>query len=328
MTALAIARDLGLAGRPDEVVSGADLAEMDETATVSALSRARVFARVAPAQKLRLVRAAQKAGHFVAVTGDGVNDAPAPRAADIGIAMGRSGTDVAREASELVISDDNFASIVGGIEEGRVAYDNIRKVVYLLISTGAAEVLLVLATLLLGLPLPLLPTQILWLNLVTNGIQGVALAFEPSEGDVMRRLPRTPREPMFNSLMVQRTVLAGAVMAGVSTAAFAWFHGAGWSDDAARNAVLLLMVLFELVHIGNCRSETASAFSLSPLRNPLLLFGTAGAFGIHLVAMYLPVLQSVLQTAPVSLAEWAMLLLLSLTVLVAMEVDKRLRRRS
>jgi magnesium-transporting ATPase (P-type) len=327
VTALAIARDLGLASEPGEVVAGGDLERMSPQELRAAVDRVRVFARVAPRQKLDIVDASRAAGHFVAVTGDGVNDAPAPRAAHIGVAMGRSGTDVAREAAELVISDDNFATIVAGIEEGRVAYDNVRKVIYLLISGGAAEVLLLGGAVLAGLPLPLLPVQLLWLNLVTDGIQGVALAFEPSEGDVLRRAPRPPGEPIFNRLMIERTLVAAAVMAGVGFAAFAWALAAGWGEASARNALLLLMVLFENVHVGNSRSETKSAFALSPLRSPVVLLGALGALLVHVLAMLTPLGQRVLETEPVDASTWIVLLGLSLTVLLAIEADKWVWRR-
>ncbi|HUE83312.1 MAG TPA: HAD-IC family P-type ATPase [Pyrinomonadaceae bacterium] len=208
-TALAIARDLGFATTSDQVVTGADLVGRSRDYLENIISEVRVFARVAPRQKLEIVEAAIISGHFVAVTGDGVNDAPALRAANIGVAMGKSGTDVAREAAELVISDDNFATIVAGVEEGRIAYDNIRKVIYLLVSTGAAEVMMIGMTIVSNLPLPLLPVQLLWLNLVTNGIQDVALAFEPGEGDVLSRKPRPPRERIFNRLMIERTINSG-----------------------------------------------------------------------------------------------------------------------
>jgi magnesium-transporting ATPase (P-type) len=327
VTALAIARELGFASRPEQVVTGADLARAGPDGLRDLVRESRVFARTAPHQKLRIVQAAQAAGHFVAVTGDGVNDAPALRAADIGVAMGKEGTDVAREAAELVISDDNFATIVAGVEEGRVAYDNVRKVIYLLISTGAAEVLLVILTLMAGLPLPLLPVQLLWLNLVTNGIQDIALAFEPNEGDVLRRRPRAPGERIIDRVMLERTVVGALGMGCVSFAAFWWAIRAGWSEAAARNAVLLLMVLFENFHVWNCRSETRYAVRMSPLRSPVLFAGTLAAFLVHLAAMYVPLGQRVLRTEPVGAGSWAALVGLGATILVIMEIDKAARAR-
>jgi Ca2+-transporting ATPase len=322
VTALAIARELGMANRADEVTTGSELEGLSPEELRRVVEKTRVFARVVPRQKLEIVEAARAAGHFVAVTGDGVNDAPALRKANIGVAMGRGGTDVAREASELVISDDNFATIVAGIEEGRVAYDNVRKVIYLLISTGAAEVALVGLAVAFGLPLPLTAVQLLWLNLVTNGIQDVALAFEPGEGDTLRRPPRSPREPIFNRLMIERTLIAAAVMGVVGFAAFYGMIASGWTEAAARNSLLLLMVLFENVHIGNCRSETKSALTLSPLRSPLLLFGAIGALLVHVAAMHVGFLQGVLETAPVDWRHWAVLFSLALTIFVAMEIHK------
>ncbi|MCI0461226.1 MAG: HAD-IC family P-type ATPase [Gemmataceae bacterium] len=321
-TALAIARDLGLATRPDEVVPGRELEGKSAGELEESIRRARVFARVAPRQKLELVEAARRAGHYVAVTGDGVNDAPALRAANIGVAMGKGGTDVAREAAELVISDDNFATIVAGVEEGRVAYDNVRKVIYLLISTGVAEVLLVGLAVATGLPLPLLPVQLLWLNLVTNGIQDVALAFEPSEGGVLDRKPRPPHESVFDRLMIERTVVGAAVMGLLGWCAFVWMLQAGWGETSARNGLLLLLVLFESIHIGNCRSETKSALVLSPLRSPILLTGAVTALAVHVAAMHLPWTQGLLRIEPVDLLTWVGLLGLALTVFVALEIHK------
>ncbi len=326
VTALAIARDLGMANSETQVMTGGEIRGKTTEELAEIIGRIRVFARVAPRQKLEIVDAARSAGHFVAVTGDGVNDAPALRASNIGVAMGKSGTDVAREAGELVISDDNFATIVAGVEEGRVAYDNIRKVIYLLISTGAAELVLMALAVGTGTPyLPLLPVQILWLNLVTNGIQDVALAFEPNEGGVLKRKPRPPKERIFNQLMIERTVIAALVMGIVGFLTFRWFLPAGATDAqvaSARNSLLLLMVLFENIHIGNCRSETKSALVMSPLRSPILLAGAVTAFAIHFAAMHTSFGQSLLGAEPVAIKQWGILFLLSLTILPVMELHK------
>lgn len=327
ITALAIARDLGLAEEESQVATGPELLDATPEQLAGAVRGVRVFARVAPRQKLQIVEAARRAGHFVAVTGDGANDAPALRAANVGVAMGKGGTDVAREAAELVISDDNFATIVAGVEEGRIAYDNIRKVIYLLISTGAAELLMVVLTVASGLPLPLLPVQLLWLNIVTNGAQDVAMAFEPGEGDALRRRPRPPREPIFDRLMVERLVIATAVMGGLGFAAFYWMIERGWSEGAARNVLLLLMVLFENFHVGNCRSETKSAFRFSPLRSPVLLSGVLVAFALHVVAMHVSPLRAVLDTGPVSHVTWVAVVGLALTIVPAIEIHKWLWAR-
>ncbi len=321
-TALAIARDLGLASTPADVTTGAELAGLSESALAARIEDTRVFARVSPEQKLDIVNAARSAGHYVAVTGDGVNDAPALRQANIGIAMGEMGTDVARDAADLVLSDDNFATIVAGIEQGRVAYDNIRKIIYLLVSTGAAEVVLVLLALAAGLPLPLTPVQILWLNLVTNGIQDVALAFEPKERDVLARSPRSPTERIFDRLMTERTAVAAAVMGVLGFVVFVWLLDSGLSETAVRNQVLLLMVLFEIVNIGNARSETVSLTRLAPWDSPILLAGTALAFLVHLLAMYVPPAQAVLETAPVQPGRWLLLSGVALGVALAIELHK------
>ena len=321
-TALAIARDLGLASEQEDVVTGADLLEAEPTRVTELVLRAKVFARVSPRQKLQIVEAARAAGHYVAVTGDGVNDAPALKAANIGVAMGRGGTDVAREAAELVITDDHYATIIHGIEEGRIAYDNVRKVIYLLISTGAAEVVLVALAIGFGLPLPLLPAQLLWLNLVTNGIQDVALAFEKGEEGVLARPPRPPQESIFNRLMIERTLVAGVTMGCIGFVTFQWMLDHGWSEAAARNHLLLLMVLFENVHIFNSRSELVSAFRISPLKSPILMIGAAFAFIVHVSMLYLPWGQLLLETEPVSLASWGLLIICSMSILIVMELHK------
>ncbi len=328
-TAFAIARELDLAHVPGQVVTGRQLAEASGAApeALDALCRgARVFARVEPQQKLEIVQSLSRLGHFVAVTGDGANDAPALRESHVGVAMGGRGTDVARETSDLIVTDDNFASIVAGVEEGRIAYGNVRKVIFLLISTGAAEIVLFTLGLLTEYPIPLVAVQLLWLNLVTNGIQDVALAFEPAEGDELRRPPRSPREPIFNRTMIERVVLSALVVGSFSFAVYFWLLNTGYTVEEARNGTLLLMVLFENVHVFNSRSETLSAFRHNPLRNRLLLFGTAAAQLVHIGAMYTPGLSDVLGIAPVSPEHWGQLLVVALSVLVAMELHKAYRR--
>ncbi len=322
LTALAIARELGLASELDEVLTGGDLSGLGEAELAAALGKVRVFARMAPEQKLAIVRAARDAGHFVAVTGDGVNDAPALRAANIGVAMGKAGTDVARDAASLVITDDNFATIVAGVEEGRTAYANVRKVIYLLVSTGAAEVVLIALSLVAGMPLPLTAVQLLWLNLVTNGIQDVALALDPGDRDVLDRPPRAPDERIFDRLMLERTLIGAGTIGLVAFAAFAWMMNAGWAEADARNATLLLMVLFENVQLGNSRSETRSLLRHSPLSSPLLLAGAAIAFLVHVAAMYVPWVQSILGTGPVSVGMFAALVAVALSVGVTIELHK------
>jgi magnesium-transporting ATPase (P-type) len=329
VTALAIARDLGLAAARREVVTGAELsrAAQEGPQAVDALVRsARVFARADPSQKLEIVRALRRLGHFIAVTGDGANDAPALRAAHIGVAMGRRGTDVARESADIVLADDDFSSIAAGVEEGRIAYANVRKVVFLLVSTGAAEIVLFLLAVVAGTPLPLLPVQLLWLNLVTNGIQDVALAFEPAEGREMTRPPRPPREAIFDRVMLTRTAASAAVMGLLAFAAFRAALRLDWTLDRVRNGVLLMMVLFENVQAGNARSETQGVLRLAPTRNPLLLLGTVAALALHVVAMHVPAFAGVLGVQPAGAWEWLAAGAGALVLAGAVDVEKAIRR--
>ena len=328
LTALAIARELDLADSEEQIVTGLQLKNTADDSEVDRLtSNAQVFARVEPQQKLKIIQSFQRNGHFVAVSGDGANDAPALQAAHVGVAMGKSGTDVARETAELIITDDNFASIVAGVEEGRVAYANVRKVVFLLISTGMAELVLFILSLITGLALPLLAVHLLWLNLVTNGIQHIALAFEPAEGDELRRKPRSPKDSIFNRLMVERVLVSALVIGSVAFLLFQWLLSRGYDVDEARNSTLLLMVLFENIHVFNCRSESLSVFRHNPLTNPVLLFGTMAAQLIHIGAMYTPWLSDVLHIQPVTPEHWLELLGLAFTVLIAMELHKLVRGR-
>jgi magnesium-transporting ATPase (P-type) len=329
-TAGAIARELDLGDSDEKVVTGSDLREAgapDSPAYEKLVASTHVFARVAPAQKLDIVDVLQRQGEFVAVTGDGVNDAPALKKANIGVAMG-SGTDVAKEVGAMIVTDDNFASIVAGVEEGRFAYDNVRKVIYLLISTGAAEILMFLAAIAIGVPLPLLAVQILWLNLVTNGIQDVALAFEGGEPGAMKRKPRRPGEGIFDTQMVSQTVVSGLTIGAVAFAFWYWMINVeGIAEPEARNSLLLLMVLLQNVHVFNCRSESTSAFKVPLRRNYLLVLGVIAAQGIHLLSMHIPVMERILGTDTVPVKQWFALFALALSVLVVMEIFKLIKGR-
>lgn len=324
-TAAAIAAEAGLAFRQDQVTTGeeVDRAEAAGQAALDELTRrVRIYARVAPAQKLSIVLSLARNGHFVAVTGDGVNDAPALKHAHVGVAMGRKGTEVAKESADIVVTDDNFASIVSGIREGRTAYSNIRKVILMLVATGAAEILLFLLAIPLGLPMPLLPVQLLWLNLVTNGIQDVALAGEKPEGDELARPPRRPKEPIFDRLMIRRILLSTLVIGGGGFAAFYWLLEQGYEVSAARNMLLLLFVMFENVQTFTCRSERRSVFSFNFFGNPLLILTVVAAQALHISAMYIPWFRDTLELAPISLSEWALMLLAASSILLVSELDK------
>ncbi len=330
-TAGAIARELGLSDKKEPVVIGAELSEAgapDSPEFEKLVASSHVFARVSPTQKLEIVDVLIRQGEFVAVTGDGVNDAPALRRANIGVAMG-SGTDVAKEVGSMIIADDNFASIVAGVEEGRFAYDNVRKVAYLLVSVGAAEVLMFMTAVMIGMPIPLVAVQLLWLNLVTNGIQDVALAFEDGEPGAMQRKPRPTEESIFNAQMIWQTVVSGLTIGGIAFGLWYWLVTLqGTDEDTARNLVLLFMVLTQNVHVFNCRSESVSAFKIPLRRNLVLLAGVVAAQGIHILSMYLPFMQNILGTRPVGFSQWLMMLGLAVVILVVMEIFKLVRKRT
>lgn len=326
-TAFSLSRELGLIVSPNQMLTGMEMAGLEGEAWEELVRDVRVYARVSPLQKVRIVETLRDQGHFVAVTGDGVNDAPALRKAHIGVAMG-SGSDVARDTASIIVTDDNFASVVAGVEEGRFAYDNIRKVIYLLISTGGAELVLFTLALLVGLPLPLLAVQLLWLNLVTNGIQDVVLACEGGEPGVMNRSPRPASEGLFNRMMLQQVILSGLTMGLVAFSTWAWLLQQGVEIDAARNFVLLLMVLLENFHVFNCRSERLSAFRVPFSRNRLLIFGLIAAQGVHILSMNLPFMQKILGVAPVTLEHWTYFCLIASVLLVVMELFKlRLKKQ-
>ena len=316
----------GSAGGVRNVLTGKELESMSDATLYQLVQKVSVYARVSPQHKLRITQQLMKHGEIVAMTGDGVNDAPALKAAHIGVAMGKTGTDVAKEAADMVIADDNFASIYRAVELGRVVFDNIRKVTVFLIPTGIASILTIFVTVMLGLPLPYLPAQLLWINIVTNGLQDVALAFEPGEKDVLQRPPRDPQAGIFNRLLVERTILVALMISAGVIYEFIHALNQGVSLEKARTLAVTTMVFFQFFQAFNSRSESQSLFRMNPLGNPLLFFGTIAAFGAHLAAIYLPSMQWVFRMEPITLMEWLHIGVASMTVIVLVEIDKWLRR--
>jgi len=327
VTAAAIAQRVGISKQLPEVRTGTEIAQLSDKELEKVVATVSVYARVSPSQKLRLVNTLRNLGHIVAVTGDGVNDAPALKAAHIGVAMGQSGTDVAKEASEMVITDDNFASIYAAVEEGRTSFLNIRNAAFFLISSGLSEVIAIIASLIMRLPLLLLPAQILWLNVVTNSVEDVALAFEPKEEAQFRKPPRSPKEGILSRTQVQRGLVVGLVIAAGTLGMFIWERSGGATLEYARVTALTTLVVFQIFHVFNCRSEELSVFSESPLSNKFLLIGTFLSLAIHIGAMYFPPTQFVLRLEPLTLETWSHLTMIAISVVVVVEIDKLIRRR-
>lgn len=325
-TARAIAHELGIlvdsAGR---VMTGIELARLDQQAFEAEVEQVRVYARVDPAQKIKIVRALQDKGEIVAMTGDGVNDAPALKAADIGVAMGKGGTDVAREAAHMVLLDDNFATIVHAVRHGRHLYDNIRKFIRYAVTTNSSEIWTIFLAPFLGLPLPLLPTHILWINLVTDGLPALALTAEPAEHGVMRRPPRPPRESLFANGMWQHMVWVGLLMAGLTLFAQAWAYHSGSSHW--QTMAFTVLTVSQLAHVMAIRSERESLFSIGILSNRPLAAAVIVTFMLQMATIYVPAFNPIFKTEPLSLSELAICLALSSCVFIAVEIEKWLLRR-
>ena len=287
-----------------------------------------VYARVSPEHKLRIVRTLKKKGHVVAMTGDGVNDAPAVKQADIGVAMGITGTDVTKEASDMVLADDNFATIVSAVKGGRIIYDNIRKFIRFLVALNFTELLLISSFALVGLPIPLLPVMILWLNLVTDGPPAVALSMDPANDEVMQRPPRSPKEGILHGTLT--FILASTIIQlTVEIVAFWWGFSVQGSLEKARTLVFVVACLFELVVVWNCRSEKRNAFKVGFLNNKALLAAVVVSVLSTLAVIYVPALQFVFQTVTLNLVDWLIVALLAATgFLVIPEVFMRKRTQS
>lgn len=327
ITAKAIAAKLGIGDEHADVLTGRELEELSDTELFGRVKNVSVYARVSPQHKLRITEQLKQHGEIVAVTGDGVNDAPALKIAHIGVAMGKTGTDVAKEASDMVLLDDNFSSIFHAVREGRIVFDNIRKVTFFLIPTGVAAILSIITTMIMGAPIPYVPAQLLWINLVTNGLQDVALAFEPGEKEVTRRPPRPPQEGIMNRLLIERTLLVGLLISAGVVFNFMTALNAWGSLEKARTVAVTTMVLFQFFQAWNSRSELQSMFRINPMSNPFLFYSMIAAFLAQLSVIYVPAFRWIFRTEPISINEWIQIVLVASTVIIAVEIDKWIRRK-
>jgi Ca2+-transporting ATPase len=333
-TAAEIARQLGIDrdfdGRPLRAVHGRDLRDLDAAGWQRAVADAAVFARVSPEHKLQIVEALQLQGHVVAMTGDGVNDAPALKQADIGVAMGIKGTEIAKENADMVITDDNFASIVGAVEQGRIIYGNILRFLHYLLSCNFSEVLTVFLALMIGWPLPLVALQILWLNFITDIFPAFALALEPSAPDVMKRPPRDPQEPLLTPRVVRLIVWQGLLIAGVTLLAFgvgmSWHGNEGEGLRQAITMAFMTLALSQVFHAFNARSQTRSAFDGRLFTNRWLWSAVVLCLILQAAAVYVPLLQQVLRTVPPAVSDWGVIAACSVAPVGVVELVKVIRR--
>ncbi|HPN65246.1 MAG TPA: cation-translocating P-type ATPase [Candidatus Goldiibacteriota bacterium] len=323
-TAKAIAVKLGIAGADDGVMTGAVLKKLPEDEFLDKVESIKVYARVAPEQKLMIVKALQAKGQYAAMTGDGVNDAPALKKADIGIAMGITGTDVSKQAAHMILLDDNFATIVGAVKQGRIIYDNIRKFIKYLLTTNSGEIWTLFLAPFMGLPVPLLPIHILWINLVTDSLPALALTKEPGEKDIMDRPPRSPKENIFSHGLGAHAIWVGVLMGGVVLAIQAWAIHIG--DSHWQTMVFTVLCLTQLGHVMAIRSEKQSVFKQGIFSNILLLGSIILVFALQMLTIYVPFLNDLFKTQPLSLKELGICVAASSVVFIAVELEKMIKR--
>ncbi len=333
LTAQAIARQIGLNGgdtaspKGPLVLTGRELAERSDAQLIDTADQVAVFARVTPEQKLRLVRALQAGGHIVAMTGDGVNDAPALKQADIGVAMGVTGTEVAKEAADMVLTDDNFATIEAAVEEGRGVFDNLTKFIVWTLPTNLGEGLVILAAVFAGATLPILPVQILWINMSTGLFLGLMLAFEPKEPDIMRRPPRDPKSPILTGVLIGRILLVSLVMLVGAFGSFEWALGKGSGDAHARTVAVNVIVMVELFYLFNCRSLTKSIFQIGVFSNRWIWVGVGSMVALQLLFTYAPFMNRFFHTAPIGWDAWWRILLTAVVAYAVVGLEKWGRRK-
>ena len=325
LTAFSIAKELELTDTYDEVTTGVEVdkyLELEETDFDEFVKSKKVFTRVTPLQKLAIVESLKRQGEFVAVTGDGVNDAPALKSANIGVAMG-SGTDIARETAKMIIMDDNFKSIVAGVKEGRVAFANIRKIIYFLLSCGLAEVLFFCLSIVFNMPMPLVAIQLLWLNIVTDGIQDFALSFEKAEKDIMKQKQKTSSASIIDKSLLSQTLTSGLIIGILVFVVWYYLINIIKMDvSIARGYIMLLMVFMQNIHVFNCRSESKSAFSVPLKNNKLIVFGVIASVLLQIIVMEVPFLANLLQTKSIPIIHLVLLFTVATSILIIIEIYK------